>query len=93
LFWAPAQAEEIQALTGTFNLDPNRVLGVVIDAYEYQPYNKAYARLLEALFRPSAITQILGFRFLPPLVDMHQPTLSLHKVAAYLIKVGTSACS
>eukprot|EP00983_Pelagomonas_calceolata_P104487 1159034-Pelagomonas_calceolata.AAC.1 len=51
-----------QALIGYFDLDPNRVLDLVLDAAEVQPENTAYLRLVP-LFKREAIVHLLGFKF------------------------------
>lgn len=82
-----AQEKEIRALIGTFNLDPNRVASVVLDAYEQAPHNKAYFGLLEGMFRDTTVTQVLGAQFCVPLTDRRHPSRNLYAVCAYLIKV------
>jgi hypothetical protein len=82
------QAKEIQALIGTFALDPNRIIGCILDVYEQNPHTKTYGRLLGILFRETDTTQILGFRFHAPLAEKRRPSRNLFIVTAYLIKVG-----
>lgn len=54
------QAKEIQAEIGFFDLDPNRVVALILEAYAAQPGAAAFQRLLE-LFTREAVTQTLGF--------------------------------
>lgn len=51
----------MRSLIGFFDLDPNRVLSLCLDAYEVDPSNKAFPRLL-ANFKKGAIPQLLGFK-------------------------------
>jgi len=56
-------ASHVQALTGYFRLDPNRVVDVVLAAFERQPDNAAFVRLLaHPMFRKSTVPQVLGVR-------------------------------
>lgn len=52
----------MQALIGYFDLDPNRVLDLVLDAAEIQPHNTAYHKLIP-LFKKDAVVHLLGFKF------------------------------
>jgi THO complex subunit 2 len=54
--------EEIQALVGFFDLDPNRVCALAIQAFACQPDNHAFLRLIPS-FSPQATAQLLGFAF------------------------------
>ena len=47
---------------GYFDLDPNRVLDLVLEAYEQQPQNAAYLKLVPAL-KKEAVVDLLGFKF------------------------------
>ncbi|CCI48802.1 unnamed protein product [Albugo candida] len=53
---------DIFALIGYFHLDANRVLDLVLDAFEKQPRNMAYSELLRGYKRQS-ILHIIGFKF------------------------------
>lgn len=57
--WHP-QAKEIQAEIGFFDLDPNRVVALILEGYAAQPGAAAFQRLLQ-LFTREAVTQTLGF--------------------------------
>lgn len=50
---------------GCFNLDPNRVLDVVVECFEYQPHQAhIYIPLLQKfLTNPTTLAQILAFKF------------------------------
>ena len=47
---------------GYFDLDPNRVFDVVLDAYEAHPENRNYTRLLN-VFNRDFLPHVLGFKF------------------------------
>jgi hypothetical protein len=47
---------------GFFDLDPNRVLSLVLDAYECDPTNGAFLTLIEQ-FKKAYLPQVLGFKF------------------------------
>ena len=51
-----------QALIGYFDLDPNRVLDLVLEAMEHQPGNDAYLKLVP-MFERESVVQLLGFKF------------------------------
>nr|CCA15741.1 conserved hypothetical protein [Albugo laibachii Nc14] len=53
---------DIFALIGYFNLDANRILDLILDAFEKQPSNNAYSELLRGYKRQS-ILHIIGFKF------------------------------
>jgi len=50
------------SIIGHFDLDPNRVLDIIIDIYELHPYNFAYIYLLQK-FRKESIAHIVGFKY------------------------------
>ena len=52
----------MQSLIGYFDLDPNRALDLVLDAYEHAPTQDGFMELL-GLFRKGAHAQVLGFKF------------------------------
>jgi THO complex subunit 2 len=56
-------ARTVQSLIGYFDLDPNRVFDVALDALEQLPLLADMHRPLLALFKPSALSQVLGFKF------------------------------
>ena len=67
----PSQVElhinHIFALVGQFDLDPNRVLDIILDAFEHQCWNSSFVQLLKT-FKQSNIAAIIGFKF----VNYHQ---------------------
>ena len=52
----------IQSLIGYFDLDPNRVLDLVLDALETVPSRAAHGAVL-SLFNPQYVPDVLGFKF------------------------------
>ncbi len=78
---------EVKALIGFFDLDPNRVYDVILDAFEAAPGNAALLHLAP-LFSPEARTQILGFRFQRLSAAKSAAPDALFNIAAQLIKVG-----
>ena len=51
-----------QPVTGFFDLDPNRVLDLVLDVYERHPRNDCFAELLRD-FKQESLPHVLGFKF------------------------------
>lgn len=51
------------SVVGHFDLEPNRVLDFVLDAFEQQPFNRAFLSLLRR-FKRSNIAHLLGFKFM-----------------------------
>ncbi|BDA48856.1 THO complex subunit 2 [Coccomyxa sp. Obi] len=76
---------EVKALIGFFDLDPNRVYDVILDAFEADPKNAALLHLAP-LFSPEARTQILGFRFQRLAAAKAAAPEALFNIAAQLIK-------
>ena len=52
----------VLSIIGHFDLDPNRVLDIIIDIYELHPYNFAYIYLLQR-FRKESIVHVVGFKY------------------------------
>lgn len=52
----------VLSLVGSFDLDPNRVLDVILDCFEEQPLNLSFVLLL-GTFRRANILHILGFKY------------------------------
>lgn len=52
----------MKSLIGDFNLDPCRVLDILLDAYQQQPRNLILARFIHS-FSPRVLAQNLGFKF------------------------------
>ena len=84
----PKQVTEVKALIGFFDLDPNRVYDVVLDAFECAPRNAALLALAE-MFAPEARTQILGFKFQRLASGGVPAPDALFNIAAQLIKART----
>lgn len=57
-----ASKTDLLALIGYFDLDANRVLDLVLDAYEMHPQNHCFAELLSA-FKRDSIPHVIGFKF------------------------------
>ncbi|KAK6168365.1 hypothetical protein SNE40_020916 [Patella caerulea] len=81
--------ENIKSLIGCFDLDPNRVLDIMLEAFECNLESECfYIPLLRAYMTDkSTLCQVMGFRF-----HFYQPTQgietpsSLYKVTALLLK-------
>jgi THO complex subunit 2 len=56
-----AGLSSMRSLIGYFDLDPNRVLSLCLDAFECDPDNKAFPIVLTH-FKKSYIPQLLGFK-------------------------------
>ena len=56
------QVTEMKSLIGFFNLDPSRVLDILLDAFCQQPANRAYLGLFKNFSR-RVVSQFLGFKF------------------------------
>jgi len=75
--------------SGTFDLDPNRVFDVVLDAYECHLSNPNYLRLL-SIFNRDFLPDILGFKYKhyqrvdPP----EELPLSLTRLSAQMVREG-----
>lgn len=55
--------KNILSLIGYFDMDPNRVMDIVLDAFEQQPANLSFVALLKH-FPVRNIVHVLGFKFL-----------------------------
>ena len=57
----------ISSVTGCFNLDPNRVLDVILEVFECRPeHDDFFISLLESymsMCEPQTLCHILGFKF------------------------------
>ncbi|KAK3270167.1 THO complex subunit 2 [Cymbomonas tetramitiformis] len=83
-----ATIRTIQSLIGYFDLDPNRVFGLILDSFEQQPENGNYLKLLP-LFPKKNMPHILGFKFqYYQRPDVGQCPMSLYRLAAELISSG-----
>eukprot|EP01035_Chromulina_nebulosa_P018828 gene18828-24607_t len=74
---------QVFAIIGQFDLDPNRVLDVIIDSFELQPHNLAYINLLKQ-FNVINIVHILGNKLSFYESDNIAP-VSLYAVTAVLL--------
>ena len=74
--------EELKAIIGYFDLDPNRVCSIWLDAFTSQPENEYFIKLSNA-FSKEAIIQLLGFHF-----GRGSTPDGLYKIAAKLIAHG-----
>ncbi|EGG23137.1 THO2 protein [Cavenderia fasciculata] len=77
--------DNIKSLIGYFNLDPNRVLDIVLDAYELNIQNSTCFNSIIKLFKPSAIPQLLGFKYQYFQNQQDTPS-SLYDLTAILLK-------
>ncbi|KAK9815918.1 hypothetical protein WJX72_011962 [[Myrmecia] bisecta] len=77
---------DVKSLVGFFDLDPNRVVDLVLEAYAQQPRNDVYLRLMP-LFSTDARVHVLGYKFQHYQAEASTPR-SLFLVAASLIKAG-----
>lgn len=83
--------EVMQSLIGCFNLDPNRVLDVILESFEYKPkYSDFFSQLLLSYFSTSeTISQVIGFKFnFYQQGDVKETPPSLYRVTAFLLKSG-----
>lgn len=85
--------QNIQSLIGCFNLDPNRVLDIILESFENNPqmYETFLALLKHYKADDDTICQIIGFKY----QSLHQLNLSsddqpssdsLYLVTSYLVK-------
>lgn len=87
-----ATRTDLMALIGFFDLDANRVLDLVLDAYEMHPRNDCFAQLLE-IFKRESLPHVMGFKFQfykrdPPAVEGVTTPRSLYRLAATLLNKG-----
>ncbi|XP_015904652.2 THO complex subunit 2 [Parasteatoda tepidariorum] len=81
--------EVIQSLIGCFNLDPNRVLDVILESFECKScHSEFFIRLLKSYFCNSeTISQVIGFKFgFYQQGDSKETPSSLYQVTAFLLK-------
>jgi hypothetical protein len=53
----------IQSIIGQFDLDPNRVMDIILDCFEQEPDNSSFLEILK-VFRIPNLVHILGFKLL-----------------------------
>ncbi|CDW79776.1 tho complex subunit 2-like [Stylonychia lemnae] len=89
--------KNVEAMIGFFNLDPNRVMDIILDSYENNMQNEAYLILLkDPQFNAVSIAQVMGFKFQSYLEQLAKssttnnntahPPQSLFNLTAVLIK-------
>ncbi|XP_023373166.1 THO complex subunit 2 isoform X4 [Otolemur garnettii] len=82
--------ENIKSLIGCFNLDPNRVLDVILEVFECRPeHDDFFISLLEAymsMCEPQTLCHILGFKFKFYQEPSGETPSSLYRVAAVLLQ-------
>ena len=74
----------IYKMIGYFSLDPNRVLELILCAYQFNLTNIAYLRLLREFGSKHTISQLLGFKIAH--VHLVAESQSLFDLVAMLIK-------
>uniref|UniRef100_UPI00193A5896 THO complex subunit 2-like n=1 Tax=Styela clava TaxID=7725 RepID=UPI00193A5896 len=83
--------ENIKSLIGCFNIDPNRVLDLILESFECHPKSRVFVPLLEnylVLCEKSTLCQMLGFKFAHyQVIGMKTPE-SLYIVSALLMQKG-----
>ncbi|XP_054432963.1 THO complex subunit 2 isoform X3 [Pteronotus mesoamericanus] len=84
--------ENIKSLIGCFNLDPNRVLDVILEVFECRPeHDDFFISLLESymsMCEPQTLCHILGFKFKFYQEPNGETPSSLYRVAAVLLQVN-----
>ncbi|XP_043830646.1 THO complex subunit 2-like [Dromiciops gliroides] len=82
--------ENIKSLIGCFNLDPNRVLDIILEVYECRPeHDEFFVSLIQSylyLCEPETLSHILGFRFKFYQDPNGETPSSLYRVVAVLLQ-------
>nr|XP_033800871.1 THO complex subunit 2 isoform X3 [Geotrypetes seraphini] len=82
--------ENIKSLIGCFNLDPNRVLDIILEVYECRPdHDEFFVPLIESymyMCEPQTLCHILGFKFRFYQEPNGETPSSLYRVAAILLQ-------
>ncbi|KAH0510598.1 THO complex subunit 2 [Microtus ochrogaster] len=82
--------EILKSLIGCFNLDPNRVLDIILEVFECRPeHHDFFISLLEAymnMCEPQTLCHILGFKFKFYQEPNGETPSSLYTVAAVLLQ-------
>ncbi|GIL45367.1 hypothetical protein Vafri_2617 [Volvox africanus] len=87
----PALARELQALIGSFDLDPNRCLDLLLDAAAAQPQNNALLGAV-GLLKGEAVGQLMGFKLEQYQDASRDPApRELLLVAAQLVRTGRTS--
>ncbi|KAK7500593.1 hypothetical protein BaRGS_00008168 [Batillaria attramentaria] len=82
--------QHIKSLIGCFDLDPNRVIDVMLESFECRPHLQDFYLPLLRAYVPDTLTlcHILGFRFHFYSPEDSETPESLFQVAALLLKNG-----
>ncbi|XP_075429525.1 THO complex subunit 2 isoform X1 [Ascaphus truei] len=82
--------ENIKSLIGCFNLDPNRVLDIILEVFECRPdHDEFFVPLIESymyMCEPQTLCHILGFKFKFYQEPNGETPSSLYRVAAVLLQ-------
>ncbi|XP_075691887.1 THO complex subunit 2 [Rhinoderma darwinii] len=82
--------ENIKSLIGCFNLDPNRVLDIILEVYECRPeHDDFFVPLIESymgMCEPQTLCHILGFKFKFYQEPNGETPTPLYRVAAVLLQ-------
>ncbi|KAM4695761.1 THO complex subunit 2 [Rhinophrynus dorsalis] len=82
--------ENIKSLIGCFNLDPNRVLDIILEVYECRPeHDDFFVPLIESymsMCEQQTLCHILGFKFKFYQEPSGETPISLYRVAAVLLQ-------
>ncbi|XP_051824481.1 THO complex subunit 2-like [Antechinus flavipes] len=82
--------QNIKSLIGCFNLDPNRVLDIILEVYECRPeHDEFFVSLIQSytcLCEPETLCHILGFRFKFYQDPNGETPSSLYRVVAVLLQ-------
>ncbi|KJE97099.1 Thoc2 protein [Capsaspora owczarzaki ATCC 30864] len=81
-------SRHVQSLIGFFDLDPNRVMDIILNCFENEPSRHAFfVALIRSLsFRNESLCSILGFRFHHKQKHPEQNAANLCLVAACLLR-------
>ncbi len=87
-------SNNVQALVAYFNLDPNRVLDVMLDCYESALAQPLYCHIVRK-FCPSSLIHVLGFKFqvLALFFPCPPPSLPRHRLPLSLVTASLSPSS
>uniref|UniRef100_A0A1B6BZM5 THO complex subunit 2 n=4 Tax=Clastoptera arizonana TaxID=38151 RepID=A0A1B6BZM5_9HEMI len=82
--------ETIKSLIGCFNLDPNRVLDVILDSFEKRPEQKDFFIPLIKAYMPDRkiLSEVLGYKFSFCNLDPDPTPKSLFLVTAIMLQHG-----
>lgn len=80
--------EIIKSLIGCFNLDPNRVLDIILESFETRPEQHAMFVALLRLYMPrgAVISEVLGYKYRYLAEDGRTPPRSLYVITALLLQ-------